>query len=127
MQRVLDHRTKSKLLIISSLLIGMSSLPFAFPHILVGHGIYFAIHVASISLGAFLSLVGFFTYREFQTTKLFLVMCAFLAITVGETFSFINNMIIPLIPSSFGLDALISHGLILLTLSFFALGIFRSN
>lgn len=127
MQRVLDHRTKSKLLIISSLLIWLSSLPFAFPHILVGHGVYFVIHVASISLGAFLSLVGFFTYREFQTTKLFLVMCAFLAITIGETFSFINNMIIPLIPSSFGLDALISHGLILLTLSFFALGIFRSN
>lgn len=127
MQRVLDYRTKSKLLIISFLLIGLSSLPFAFPHILGGHGAYFVIHVASISLGSFLSLVGFFTYREFKTTKLFLVMCAFLAITVGETFSFVNNMIIPLIPSSFGLDALISHGLILLTLSFFALGIFRSN
>lgn len=127
MQRVLDHKTKSKLLIVSSLLIWLSSLPFAFPHVLVGHGVYFVIHVASISIGAFLSLVGFFTYREFHTTKLFLVMCAFLAITVGETFSFINNMIIPFIPSSFGLDALISHGLILLTLSFFALGIFRSN
>ena len=127
MQRALDYRTKSKLLVISSLLIGLSSLPFAYPHVFGGHGVYFAIHVASISLGAFLSLVGFFTYREFRTTKLFLVMCAFLAITIGETFSFVNNMIIPLIPSSFGLDALISHGLILLTLSFFVLGIFRSN
>lgn len=127
MQRLLDYRTKSKLLIISSLLIWLSSLPFAFPHVLAGHGVYFVIHVASISIGAFLSLVGFFTYREFHTTKLFMVTCAFLAITVGETFSFINNMIMPLIPSSFGPDALISHGLILLTLSFFALGIFRSN
>lgn len=109
------------------MLIVLSSLPFAFPHILGGHGIYFAIHVASVSLGSFLSLVGFFTYKEFKTAKLFLVMCAFLAITIGETFSFINNMVTPLIPSSFGLDALISHGLILLTLSFFVLGIFRSN
>ncbi len=122
----LDYKTKSKLLVISSLIIGLSSLPFAFPHILVGHGIYFAIHMASISLGAFLSLVGFFTYRDFKTPKLFLIMCAFLAITIGETFSFIN-MIMPLIPSSLGLDVLISHGLILLTLSFFVVGIFRSN
>lgn len=127
MQRMLDRKTKSKLLIVSSLLIGLSSLPFAFPHVFVGHGVYFAIHVASTSLGVFLSLVGFFTYREFKTTRLFLVMCAFLAITVGETFSFINNMIIQIIPSSFGSDALISHGLILLTLSFFVLGVFRSN
>lgn len=127
MQRVLDHRAKSKLLIVSSFLIGLSSLPFAYPHVFGGHGIYFAIHVASISLGTFLTLVGFFTYREFQTTKLFLVMCAFLAVTVGETFSFINNMIVPLIPSSFGPDAIISHGLILIMLSFFVLGIFRSN
>ncbi len=127
MQRVLDHRTKSKLLVISFLLVGLSSLPFAYPHVFVGHGVYFAIHAASIAIGTFLSLVGFFTYREFQTTKLFLVMCAFLAITIGETFSFINSMIIPFIPSSFGMDSLISHGLILLMLAFFALGIFRSN
>jgi len=126
-QRTLDHRTKWKLLAVSSLIIGLSSLPFAYPHVFTGHGVYFAIHVASISLGTFLSLVGFFTYREFQTTKLFLVMCAFLAVTVGETFSFINNMVIPLVPSSFGPDAMISHGLILLTLLFFVLGIFRSN
>ena len=122
----LTYRTKSKLLLVSFLIIGLSSLPFAFPHILVGHGFYYMIHVASISLGAFLSMVGFFTYREFRTTRLFLIMCAFLAVTVAESFSFIN-MIIPIAPAPIGLEGMISHGLILLMLTFFASGIFRSN
>ncbi|MBI5377909.1 MAG: hypothetical protein HZA82_04730 [Thaumarchaeota archaeon] len=122
----LNYKTKSKLLLVSFLFIGLSSLPFAFPHILVGHGIYYVIHVASISLGAFLSLIGFFTYREFRTTRLFLIMCAFLAVTVAESFSLIN-MLFPLLVSPIGLESVISHGLILLMLSFFVTGIFRSN
>jgi hypothetical protein len=122
----LNTRAKSKVLMISSLIIGLSLLPFTFQHILIGHGTYFAIHIASISLGTFLSIVGFFTYREFKAAKLFLIMFAFVAITVGEAFSFIN-MITPFFASNFGLDSLISHGFILLMLSFFVVGIFRSN
>lgn len=122
----LDTRAKSKVLTISSLIIGLALLPFAFPHILIGHGAYFAIHMASISLGTFLSIVGFFTYREFKTVRLFLVMSAFAAITVGEAFSFVN-MVIPFFASNFGLDSLISHGFILVMLAFFVIGIFRSN
>jgi hypothetical protein len=125
-QAPLTYRTKSKLLLASFLIIGLSSLPFAFPHILVGHGIYYMMHVASISLGAFLCLVGFFTYRAFHTTRLFLVMCAFLAVTMAESFSFVN-MIFLISPSPIGLEGMISHGLILLMLTFFASGIFRSN
>jgi hypothetical protein len=125
-QAPLTHKSKSKLLLVSFLIIGLSSLPFAFPHIMVGHGIYYMIHVASISLGAFLSLVGFITYKEFRTTRLLLVMCAFLAVTVAESFSFVN-MVFPITPSPIGFEGMISHGLILLMLTFFASGIFRSN
>jgi hypothetical protein len=125
-QAPLTYKSKSKLLLISFLIIGLSSLPFAFPHIMVGHGIYYMIHVASISLGAFLSLVGFITYKEFHTTRLLLVMCAFLAVTVAESFSFVN-MVFPIAPSPIGFEGMISHGLILLMLTFFASGIFRSN
>lgn len=125
-QTRLDYKTKSKLLLISFLAIGLLSIPFAFPHILVGHGVYFGIHIAGISLGTFLSLVGYFTYQEFRTSRLLLVMCAFLAVAIAEAFSFIN-MIVPFIPSPIGLDGTISHGLILLMLTFFSVGIFRSN
>lgn len=122
----LNTRTKSKMLMASSLIIALALLPFAFPHILIGHGSYFAIHIASISLGTFLSIVGFFTYREFRLLKLFLIMLAFMAITIGEAFSFVN-MITPFFASTFGFDSLISHGFILLMLTFFVVGIFRSN
>jgi hypothetical protein len=36
-------------------------------------------------------------------------------------------MIMPITPSPIGLEGIISHGLILLMLTFFASGIFRSN
>jgi len=125
-QTKLNNKTKSKALILLFIGIGASSLPFAIPHILGGHGLYYGIHVASISLGSFLSLIGSITYKEFKTTRLFLVMCAFLAVTAAEAFSFIN-MVFPLVQSNIGMDGIISHFLILLMLSFFVIGIFRSN
>lgn len=54
------------------------------------------------------------------------MMCAFYAVTAAETFSFIN-LVSPFIPSSMGLDGIIAHTLILLMLTFFVIGIFRSD
>ncbi|TBR12155.1 MAG: hypothetical protein EPO62_00505 [Candidatus Nitrosotenuis sp.] len=98
----------------------------AIPHILVGHGLHAAIHIISIALGTFLSVVGLFTYTTFKTKRLFLMMCAFYAVTAAETFSFVN-LVFPFIPSSMGLDGIIAHTLILLMLTFFVIGIFRSD
>lgn len=93
---------------------------------LVGHGLHAAIHIISIALGTFLCVVGLFTYRSFKTTRLFLMMCAFYAVTAAETFSFIN-LVFPFIPTNVGLDGLISHTLILSMLLCFVIGIFRSD
>ena len=54
------------------------------------------------------------------------MMCAFYAVTAAETFSFIN-LVFPFIPTSVGLDGLISHTLILSMLLCFVIGIFRSD
>ncbi len=135
MAKFIDHklqrtfsttRSKSRLLVILSISICGATLPFAIPHILVGHGLHAAIHIISISLGTFLSVVGLYTYKSFKTTRLFLMMCAFYAVTAAETFSFMN-MVFPFVPSNVGLDGLISHTLILLMLTFFVIGIFRSD
>lgn len=53
-------------------------------------------------------------------------MCAFYAVTAAEAFSFIN-MVFPFIQATMGLDGIISHTLILLMLTFFVIGIFRSD
>lgn len=118
--------SKSKLLVILSIGICGATLPFAIPHIIVGHGLHAAIHIISMALGTFLSVVGLFTYKSFKTTRLFLMMCAFYAVTAAETFSYLN-MVFPFVPTNFGLDGLISHTLILSMLAFFVIGIFRSD
>ena len=122
----LSKKTKGKLLSLSFAAISIISLPFILSHILVGHGSYFLIHIASIALGSFLSLIGIYTYLEFRTTRLFLVMCAFVAITIAESYSLVGMILQPL-EFVAGLDVLISHSLILLMLSFFVAGIFKSN
>jgi len=114
------------LLVILSISICGATIPFAIPHILVGHGLHAVIHITSIALGTFLSVIGLFAYKTFKTTRLFLMMCAFYAVTAAEAFSFLN-LIFPFVPSNVGLDGLIAHTLILLMLTFFVIGIFRSD
>jgi len=122
----LSKKTKVRLLSLSFAAISIISLPFVLSHILVGHGSYFLIHIGSIALGSFLSLIGIYTYLEFKTTRLFLVMCAFVAITMAECYSIVGMILQPL-EFMAGIDVLISHSLILLMLSFFVAGIFKSN
>lgn len=122
----LNKKTKWKLLSLSFAAISIISLPFVLSHILVGHGSYFLIHIASIALGSFLSLIGIYTYLEFRTMRLFLIMCAFIAITIAESYSLLGMILQPL-EFVAGIDVLISHSLILLMLSFFVAGIFKSN
>lgn len=88
--------------------------------------IHISIHISSTLLGVFLSIVALVTYFEFKTTRLFLVLCAFTTITAVEIFSIISFVLseIPPTPDS---DSLVTHGLIFAMLSFFAIGIFRSD
>ncbi len=58
--------------------------------------------------------------------RLFLIMCAFIAITIAESYSLLGMILQPL-EFVAGIDVLISHSLILLMLSFFVAGIFKSN
>lgn len=93
---------------------------------MLGHGVYVGIHIVSTVLGSFLSVVSFLTYSEFRTKRLLLVTFAFFAISTAEAVSLINY-VLPFTALSTGFDAIITHGLILLMLSFFAIGVFRSD
>ena len=91
MQQVhLDTKGKSKTLLVISIVLILASLPVFLPHYIHGHGLHVSIHLASIILGSFLSVVGAITYLEFKTTRLFLMMCAFCAITTAEIASVVN-------------------------------------
>lgn len=127
MQQVhLDNKGKFKILtIISGILISVS-VPLFLPHIEHGHGVHTLIHISGIILGTFLSVVGAITYLEYKTPRLLLVFFAFLAITIGEILS-AANMLLVFWPSYSSIDSMITHGLILMMLTFFSFGIFRRD
>lgn len=122
----LDNRSKFKLLGIL-VLVGLTILiPITSENFNDGNKIHISIHISSVLLGMFLSIVAILTYYEFRTSRLLSVMCAFIAITSVEMFSIIS-FVLSEIPPRPDMDSLVIHGLILAMLSFFALGIFRSD
>lgn len=127
MQQIhLDNRGKFKILtMISGILISIS-VPLFLPHIEHGHGVHTLIHVSGIILGTFLTVVGAITYLEYKTTRLLLVFLAFFAITAAEILS-AANMLFVFWPSYSSIDSMLTHGLILMMLAFFSIGIFRRD
>ena len=127
MQRIqLDNRKKLRLLFVISGILLISSVPVFAPHFMHGHGLHVGIHIASIILGSFLSVVGAITYLEYKTNRLFLMMCAFFTITGAEIVSALNS-VMAFWPSYTSVDSLITHALILLMLVLFSIGIFRTD
>ncbi|AJM91585.1 conserved membrane protein of unknown function [Nitrosopumilus piranensis] len=127
MQQIhLDNKGKFKILTIITGILVVISVPLFLPHIEHGHGIHTLIHVSGIILGTFLSVVGAITYLEYKTPRLLLVFLAFLAITIGEILS-ATNMLFVFWPSYSSIDSMITHGLILMMLTFFSFGIFRRD
>lgn len=122
----LDNKSKSKLLgilVLSGLVI---LIPITSENFTDENKIHISVHIASTFLGLFLSLVAVITYFEFKTSRLFLVFCAFATITSVELFSIISYILSD-IPPTPNIDTLVTHGLIFTMLSFFVIGIFRSD
>lgn len=122
----LDNKGKSKILFLFAIVLGVITIPLSISHFIEGHGIHIGIHITSIVLGSFLSVVSAMTYLEYKTGRLFFVMGAFAAITVAEIVSTANFLLF-FQESYIGTDSLLTHGLILLMLSLFSLGIFRTD
>ena len=119
-------KDKTNILLVVALAVLLISVPIGFDSIDPSERGYYAIHVVSLIFGVFLSVLGFLTYREFKNTRLLMVFGAFVAITVAESTSWLN-LIYPFFESTYGLHGYVTHSLILVMLSFFIIGIFRSD
>ncbi len=127
MQHVrLDGRTKVRILLFVSAVLLTSSIPAFLPHFMHGHGLHMGIHVASIILGSFLSVVGAIAYLRYRTTRLLLMMCAFFAVTSAEILFALNTVFV-FWASYTSTDSIVTSGMILLMLAFFSVGIFRTD
>jgi len=127
MQQVhLENKGKFKILTIITILLVTVSVPLFLPHFEHGHGIHTIIHISGILLGSFLTVVGAITYLEYKRPRLLLVFLAFFSITSAEILS-ATNMLFVFWPSYSSIDSMITHGLILMMLAFFSIGIFRRD
>jgi len=119
-------KDKTNILLIVAVAVLLISIPIGFENIDSSERGYYAIHVVSLIFGLFLSIIGLRTYLEFRNTRLLMVFCAFVAITLAESTSWIN-LIYPFFDNTYGIHSYITHSLILVMLSFFIVGIFRSD
>ncbi|AJW69903.1 hypothetical protein [Nitrosopumilus adriaticus] len=122
----LSTKDKTNVLLILAAAILLISVPIGFEKIDSSERGYYAIHVVSLIFGSFLSVLGFLTYREFKSTRLLMVFCAFVAITIAESTSWVN-LFYPFFENTYGIHGYVTHSLILVMLSFFIIGVFRSD
>lgn len=122
----LSTKDKTNVLLIVAAAILLISVPIGFEKIDSSERGYYAIHVVSLIFGSFLSILGFLTYREFKSTRLLMVFCAFVAITIAESTSWVN-LFYPFFENTYGIHGYVTHSLILVMLSFFIIGVFRSD
>ena len=122
----LSIKSKTKILLLLAITTLVVSIPLGFDKVDSSERSYYALHVVNVIFGSFLSLVGIITYLEFRNTRLLMIFSAFLAITISESVSMIN-LIYPIFESMYGIHGIVTHGLILIMLSFFLIGIFRSD
>jgi len=122
----LTIKDKTNILLVVAVAVLLISVPIGFEEIDSSERGYYAIHVASLIFGLFLSILGFLTYLEFRNTRLLMMFSAFVAITIAESTSLIN-LFYPFFEDTIGMHGYVTHGLILVMLSFFIVGIFRSD
>lgn len=122
----LTIKDKTNIFLIVAVAVLLISVPIGFDKIDSSERGYYAIHVASLIFGVFLSILGFLTYIEYRNVRLLMVFSAFVAITIAEGTSLIN-LFYPFFENSIGIHGYVTHGLILVMLSFFIVGIFRSD
>lgn len=122
----LTIKDKTNILLAITVAVLLVSVPIGFDIVDSSERGYYAIHVVSLIFGLFLSVLGFLTYLEFKNIRLLMIFCAFVAITIAESTSWVN-LVYPFFDNVYGIHGYITHGLILVMLSFFIIGIFRSD
>ena len=103
-------------------------VPLVLPHVLHPSVVYHAIvHIASIIIAAFLTLVSIMAYRRTGGMRTFFMTIGFAALGVAETFYLLQaaGLLMTLNVPNLDIDA--SHLILLAMLSMFGLGVLKVN
>lgn len=111
----------------SAIVVGVIA-PLVLPHVTHPSMIYhIALHIASVTIAAFLSLVSLLAYRRATGSRLFFMTMGFMALGVVEIFYLFQAAGILSLPNIPDINIEASHVILLAMLTMFGLGVLRVN
>ena len=115
------------LVLIASIVISLSVVPFILPHVFHPHMIYHIIlHLVSLVISQFLAVVSLLAYLKSKTTRILLMTFGFMTLVVAEYVYLLNStedFDIMLIPQ---VNIEISHIILLIMVTFFGISFLKS-
>lgn len=115
------------LVLIASIVISLSVVPFILPHVFHSHMIYHIIlHLVSLIISQFLAVVSLLAYLKSKTTRILLMTFGFMTLVVAEYVYLLNStedFDIMLIPQ---VNIELSHVILLIMVIFFGISFLKS-
>lgn len=115
------------LVLIASIVISLSVVPFILPHVFHPHMIYHIIlHLVSLIISQFLAVVSLLAYIKSKTTRILLMTFGFMTLVVAEYVYLLNStedFDIMLIPQ---VNIELSHVILLIMVIFFGISFLKS-
>lgn len=115
------------LVLIASIVISLSVVPFILPHVFHPHMIYHIIlHLVSLIISQFLAVVSLLAYLKSKTTRILLMTFGFMTLVVAEYVYLLNStkdFDIMLIPQ---VNIELSHVILLIMVIFFGISFLKS-
>ena len=116
------------LVLIASIVISLSVVPFILPHVFHPHMIYHIIlHLVSLIISQFLVVVSLLAYLKSKTTRILLMTFGFMTLVVAEYVYLLNStedFDIMLIPQ---VNIELSHVILLIMVIFFGISFLKSS
>ncbi len=115
------------LVLIASVVISLSIVPFILPHIFHPHMIYhILLHIVALILSQFLAVVSLMAYLKFRTSRIMFMTLGFVTLVVAEYVYLLNsteNFHVLYIPH---INIEVSHLILLIMVIFFGISLLKN-
>jgi hypothetical protein len=102
--------------------------PLVVPHIFHPSMIYHIIvHLAAMTIAAFIGLISFLAYKRVQTTRILLMTIGFMALTTAEILYFLDALDIFPVAHLPIANIELPHVILLVMITLFGVGVLKSN
>ena len=115
------------LVLIASIVISLSVVPFILPHLFHQHMIYhILLHLAALILSQFLAVVSMMAYLKSQTSRILFMTLGFMTLVIAEYVYLLNSTedIHPMFISQVNIE--LSHLILLVMVIFFGISFLKS-